>query len=384
MRCLLTLLLAAALVLAVRAQPPRPPDFPPLNVNLARLVAASPEMGSPLACVVFHEESVIADSAIWAWASPRRTVADVSLALWVARTPVTVHEGKGLLVAGGEDGSLRLWKASSGKEAIDKDSKGQVLRAHRGVVTSLATAGTTLASGSSDGKVLLWKLPPDKPTHTLTAAGPVRALALSGDGKLLAWGGDDNAVQLADAVTGKATLKLAGPTDGVLAVAVSPDGKTIAAGGYDGKLWAWDAAGKKLFEVPAHAPLPPNAPAPGKNVVSALVFSPDGKQLALGGSDGRAYLFQASDGKFVRQFVGHTGTVTALAFHPAGNLLVSASKDRSVRLWNPQAGNLLRALDGHGAWVEGVALLHRGTRLVSASADQTVRLWDLGAPPRKK
>ena len=346
MRRLLTLPLAALLVLAVRAQPPKP-NFPPLNVNIAKLVVASPEVGSPLTCVVFHE-------------------------------------GKGVLVAGAEDGNLRTWTVAQGKEIIDKDARGQLVKAHERFVTSLAAGGTRLASGSTDGKVHLWNVPPDKPIQTFKAAAAVRALALSADGKLLACGGDDSAVQLYDVTAGKPTLKLTGPTDWVLAVAISLDGKTVAAGGHDGKLWAWEAGtGKKLFEVAAHAPLPPKAPVPEKNVVSALAFSPDGKQLALGGSDSRIYLFGASDGKFVRPLQGHTGTVTALTYHPAGNLLISASKDRSVRLWNPQGGNVLKALEGHTAWVEGIALLSGPTKLISASADQTVRLWDLGAPPPK-
>jgi WD40 repeat protein len=345
MRRLLTLLLAATLLVVARAQAPKP-NYPPLNVNLAKLVVATPEVGTPLTSLVLNED-------------------------------------KGVLVAGGEDGGLRLWKAQEGKEVIDKDGKGQLVKAHGGVVTALATAGTTLASASSDGKVLLWGLPPEKPTHTLDLKSPVRALAVSADGKLLAAGGDGKAVQLIDPSAGKPTATLAGPADGLLAVAVSPDGKAVAAGGYDGKLWAWEAGGKKLFEVAAQAAVPPKAPAPDKNVVSALAFSPDGKQVAVGGSDGKVYLFGASDGKLVRQMQGHTGTITALLYHPAGNLLLSASKDRSIRLWNPQGGNMVKALEGHGAWVEGLALFAKGTKLLSASADQTVRLWDLGAPPPK-
>jgi WD40 repeat protein len=217
----------------------------------------------------------------------------------------------------------------------------------------------------------------------LDAGGTVRALALTPDGTVLAGGGDAG-VQLWGA-DGKPLRKLAGPTDWVLALAFSPDGKRLAAGGYDGRLWLWEVdSGKKLFEVPAHAPTPPKAPAPS-NFVWSLAFSPDGKLLAVGGSDGRVYLFNAPDGKFVRQtqVPGHTSTVTALAFHPGGTLLASASKDRTLRLWNPLNGQALKILTGHTAWAQGVAFLDRGTRLASCGADRTVRLWDLTNPPPK-
>src|SRR5205823_295811 len=55
-------------------------------------------------------------SAIWAWASPHFTVADASLALWVARAPVGPLGG-----IGGEWGAAQidkqaiLWKAATGE-----------------------------------------------------------------------------------------------------------------------------------------------------------------------------------------------------------------------------------------------------------------------------
>ncbi len=344
-RLLLTVALAGAAGLLAQAQPAKP-GLPPINVNNARLVVASPEQPGPLTSVVFHDD-------------------------------------KGLLVAGCEDGTLRLWKSAPDKEPLDKDSKAEAIKAHEKVVTAVALGGHTLVSGSTDGSVRLWSLPPDKPTQTIKAAAAVRAVAISPDGKVLASAGDDNAVQLYDGA-GKPTRKLTGPGDWVLAVALSPDGKTVAAGGHDGKLWAWESdTGNKRFDVPARPPAPGKTPAE-TNVVAALAFSPDGKQIALGGSDGRIHLFQASDGKSLRQLQGHTSGVTALLYHPAGAVLISASKDRTIRLWNPQGGNQLRApLEGHGAWVQGLALARKGTKLFSASADRTVRLWDLGAAPPK-
>src|SRR5262249_30680997 len=159
---------------------------------------------------------------------------------------------------------------------------------------------------------------------------------------------------------------------------------TLAAGGYDGKLRLWEAnSGKKLIEVPAQPPAAPNTPPPALNVVSALAFSPDGKLIAVGGSDTQIHLFQTADGKLVRSLPGHTSAVTALAFHTSGNVLVSSSKDRTIRLWNPANAQMLKALEGHTAWAQGVTFLAQGTRLASVGADQTVRLWDLTEPPKK-
>jgi WD40 repeat protein len=183
---------------------------------------------------------------------------------------------------------------------------------------------------------------------------------------------------------GKPGAKLAGHTDWVLSLTFSPDGKQLASGGYDGNVRLWDVAGNKLLiTASARPPVPPNTPPSPPNVIWALAYSPDGKLLALGGSDGPIHLVNPADGKIVRSMPGHTSAVTALAFHPSGTLLVSGSKDRTVKLWNPTNGQAIKSLDGHLAWVQGLVFMAQGTRVASVSADHTVRLWDLTEPMKK-
>jgi WD40 repeat protein len=347
MRRLLTVALAALIAVAAHARQAKQPMLPALNVGNAKLVATSPDVGSPLLCVA-------------------------------------VSEDKGVLIAGCEDGTLRRWKVEPDKDPINKDNKGETVKAHACPVTCCAAAGAVLLTGSTDGKVLVWNLPADKAAHTIDLKVPVRAVAVSADGKLAAACGDSNDVHLIDPSAGKTTKKLEGAKDWMQAAAFSPDGKFVAAGGHDGKLWLWESAtGKKVFDVLAQSP-PKAKEEPATNVVHSLAFSPDGKQIALGGTDPKGCIFQASDGKFLRNYVGHSGTITGQVFHPAGQILFTTSKDRTVKAFNPAAGNQLKSLDGHTAWVEGCVLLQQGTKLVTVGADRTARLWDLGAPPKKK
>jgi WD40 repeat protein len=287
--------------------------------------------------------------------------------------------GAGLLAAGCDQGTIHYWGKGEWDGVRAGERTPNVLSAHKGPVTALAWgAGALLTSAGTDQRILLWSMPKGDLLHTLPVSSTIRALAVTPDGKFLASGGDDGAVQLWELPTGKPGPKLTGPQDWVRCLAFSPDGKLLAAGGYDPVIQLWDlASGKKLRDLATRPAPAPNTPPSAPNTVLALAFSPDGKQVGVGGTDALIHLVSLTDGKIVRTLAGHGSSVTSLVFHPGGTLLISGSKDHTLRLWNPANGQPLKTLEGHTSWVEQVVLLAQGTRLASVAADQTVRLWDL-------
>src|SRR5207249_9404440 len=98
---------------------------------------------------------------------------------------------------------------------------------------------------------------------------PVRSVAYSHDGKLLALGLFDKTAKIVDAATGGLLATLAGHTGGVNAVAFSPDGKMLATASLDQTVKFWDVSSRKELKTLAGH----------KNSVLHLVFSPDGKTL---------------------------------------------------------------------------------------------------------
>ena len=71
-----------------------------------------------------------------------------------------------------------------------------------------------------------------------------------------------------------------------------------------------------------------------KGRIHCICFSPDGRHIAVGTSDGNVLLWNVRAGQLVERLVGHRNAVSALAFFPDGAGLVSGSYDGTVRFWN--------------------------------------------------
>jgi uncharacterized protein YjbI with pentapeptide repeats len=102
----------------------------------------------------------------------------------------------------------------------------------------------------------------------------------------------------------------------------------------------------------------------------------DGTILA-GFRGGKLNLLKLSDGKIIRRFDGHKGTIRTITVHPNAKIAASGADDKTIRLWNIGTGAGIGVLKGHTKKVLSLAFSGDGKFLLSGSADGTARVWDV-------
>lgn len=197
----------------------------------------------------------------------------------------------------------------------------RVLPGHRQRVTSLAAGPDgLLASASWDAKVMIWKVSTGKRTALLEEPErPVNALAASK--RLLASGDDAGAVHLWS-WDGTHRGSMRGGPERILALAFSPDGRSLAVAGTDQEIAVLDVQKKKRVRTLKG----------DLSMTLSLAWSPDGAWLASGGAQGQIRVFSSRRDETV-VLTGHQDWVNSLAFSRDGRVLYSAGWDRTIRRW---------------------------------------------------
>jgi len=263
----------------------------------------------------------------------------------------------GKLLAVATTSEVTLWNLATRQQLTGFRTQAGAARAFSPTEDLLAVGGRT-----QDGQpaVELWDLKARAIVRTLKHQAKVQSLAFSADGQLLATLDFRGNLQVVDWKSEKAFTNLpAGPPSrysSVGAVAFSPQGRRLAVGEGYGRTRVHDLdTGATVFLET----LPVG--------VTTLAFSPHGDLIAAGYGygNGAISLCDSRTGKALAQLTNHTTDVHALVFTPDGGQLASASGDGTIRVWNVAQRTQAKCLWSSPGAPTALAMVPDGRTLVS-------------------
>lgn len=258
----------------------------------------------------------------------------------------------GCVASGGADGTIRIWDIETGAEICEP------VRVHGAAVLGISCRldGSLFVSGSADRNLVAWEPEGDRLSESRGLAGDLvlRALAFSPDLNMVAYGGENQAVNLLNRRTGQEAV-IQQTAGAIRSVHFDPTMQRFASGGNDG--------GLRLYSLPdaSREKWVMNSP---NNGISSLSLT---SSFSVAGI--------SAEPRCVRVMT-HPEPVLDVCFSPDGVRIVTACSDGKLRLWDVESGNLVGdPWSGHSRMVWSVAFSPDGKVVASGGNDCTIRLW---------
>ncbi len=332
--------------------------------------------------------------------SPRGT-REVSLPHDTADAIVTIvpsPDGRRIAIAG-NSGSLRLFDHA--RRRVSR------LAAHRAAIPAMAWShdGVQLVTASLDNTVGLWN------TRSLAlkrrferSDEPMQTLDFSEDGRQFI-GSSAYTYRAVLFDTAGAMAPLVGHTAEILTARIVDGGHRYATVARDGGIWLWSPPPPPMHQ----ATMVMEKERPDGGDVSAIAFSPDSRQVALGTRDGWVYRYRLDSPSPATPFATDTGTFRAMQWSRDGHTLHALTFEGVRFHWptdrpiSPQGGTP-SPLDAHlvsTTSADGSSTARRvtaspvdvfllattpagdGRHAMAVSTDGDVTVWDLAdsTPP---
>jgi WD40 repeat protein len=294
-------------------------------------------------------------------------------------------DGKYVLTGGDKDYAL-LWDMSKGS-VTKKLPAGSTKIAwmDSGIYVALSPDGKYAFSGGEYFKQ--WDLSSGKEIRTIGNLVVVHAISVSSDGrKVLAVGRDtptgDDRMVLYDVNSGNLDIefkieKAPRIFNTTKQTSLSPNGRYALSGCWNLAI-IWDIATGKPIRVFEGS----DGYAPG---VYSAVFSPNGRYVISGGTDGTIRFWDILSGTEFKRITAHTGSrgVRYVSFSPNGkNILSSGATDGLIKLWDTSSGIEVKTFRSRSRSTfvgapKDAAFSPDGKYIITEGGDASVRIFDV-------
>ena len=235
-------------------------------------------------------------------------------------------------------------------------------------------SGHQLAVSCFDRHVYLWDTSSEKMViEPIPLLGPTGFLNYTPDGKKIVVGAWYNSIDVwATSPVGIGGISIPQETSETVGdTSFSPDGKWLAVSGSESLQLYSATHGMRVGDTLQHCYC----------VSRSSPFSPDSRFMVLvqGGENDRAQVVSVPGGDSLLPAFEHDGAITDIAISPTSRIVATASADQTLRLWEMESGSLLGKPIEFDSVVEAVVFSPSGTKVVSACRDGSVMFWDVAS-----
>ncbi|XP_044754994.1 cilia- and flagella-associated protein 52 [Coccinella septempunctata] len=234
---------------------------------------------------------------------------------------VFAKDGKSILTSW-NDGVIRAFTPLTGRLIYE------IYNAHNKGVSALGMTkhGKLLVSGGCEGQVRLWKISPHSQSLECTLKehkGPISAIHLNHSDTEAVSASTDGSCIIWDIIRYCRRQILFANTL-FMCARYYPTSVQILTGGSDRKISYWEVLdGTLVRELDASR----------SGAINAVDISPDGDSFVSGGNDQIVKLWKYQEGITTHVGVGHSGVITAACFSPDGKSVVTTDASGSVFIW---------------------------------------------------
>eukprot|EP00276_Gloeochaete_wittrockiana_P009381 CAMPEP_0184658258 /NCGR_PEP_ID=MMETSP0308-20130426/24509_1 /TAXON_ID=38269 /ORGANISM="Gloeochaete witrockiana, Strain SAG 46.84" /LENGTH=776 /DNA_ID=CAMNT_0027097099 /DNA_START=194 /DNA_END=2521 /DNA_ORIENTATION=+ len=263
----------------------------------------------------------------------------------------------------------RLARASSAKPTWKPIG---TIRPEGGVLCmSVSGNGTLVATGGNSTTAAVWDVVTGAPKNALIGhSKKIQAIHLTASGLYVATGSFDRSVRVHEVATGQVLKTFSGHEADVRAVLMSEDRMILASAGGDKDIFVWDVQSPtwtKKGILKGH-----------KSAVSGLTMTNDDRRLVSGSYDQTARMWDLDSGKQVQIFKGNADYVCGIALSEKRGMVATAGMDLSVRLYDVNSGKELKKFKGTVGYYSSACFLDDSKYLAFSGSDGLVRVLDVG------
>ena len=235
---------------------------------------------------------------------------------------------------------------------------------------SFSATGHTLALGADDGKAYIFNIdvPASDPNKLSIHSGGITSLVFYGENWMFSTGSDKKVI-VTDVVSDAVLGSLPDFEEDVTAMAVHTGTKYFAIGLSTGKVQVYAIAKLELKKTLID----------GKEKISTICFSTDGKFIAAGSVDGNVYLWDTQSGALKLKY-SQRRSISSVSFDPKSRWLISTSADSSLNFCDLVTLSSVKTMMEHDGYTTYASFLNDETLLTSTSRGK-LKSWKIKTAP---